>query len=138
MVASMMALRLLARQNFSNIGGAWVGELFESGHLYRNSVTNDVVVCLSFLYKVAFFWRVTELPGGYFKLCEQNLPAKEAVGRFEVVCLTQIESKARESDGAWQGIPASVRHLDCTCKYFGWDPHLPPLTKPPLASDQLW
>ena len=110
MVAAMMSLRHLERQDFKDIGAAWLGELFEEGHLYRNAVTGLPAVCLGFHYKVAFMWEVQEIEQGFFKLAEgaDFGSMTDVQNNFDTVCLTQIEKKEAEAEGSWMAVPTRV------------------------------
>ena len=113
-VAAMMSLRLLGDADFRDIAGGWIGNLFQEGHLYRNSSSSMPMICLGFHYKVAFFWHVLEVGEGWFKLSEHNLEAcdaQEAASKFEPVCLTSVNKAGEDCDDAWKGIPVSVCDL---------------------------
>jgi len=115
MVAAMMSLRNLEGQDFKDIGAAWLGELFEEGHLYRSGITGLPAVCLGFHYKVAFMWEVQEIEQGFFKLAESGdfgtYSMTDIKNNFDSVCLTQIEKKEAEGDGAWMAVPTQVCRL---------------------------
>ena len=107
MVAAMMSLRNLEGQDFKDIGAAWLGELFEEGHLYRSGITGLPAVCLGFHYKVAFMWEVQEIEQGFFKLAESGdfgtYSMTDIKNNFDSVCLTQIEKRRqKEMVLGWQ------------------------------------
>ncbi|CAL1162709.1 unnamed protein product, partial [Cladocopium goreaui] len=109
MVASMLALRLTHNGGeFQGHGGTWLGELFELGHVYRDRMSNYVMLCLGFHSYVAFMFRVAELDHGFFKVCEKGCPLEDAISRFQPVCLTDIERKEQELEGIWTAIPCSI------------------------------
>ena len=119
MVASMLALRLTHNGGeFQGHGGTWLGELFELGHVYRDRMSNYVMLCLGFHSYVAFMFRVAELDHGFFKVCEKGCPLEDAISRFQPVCLTDIERKEQELEGVWTAIPCSICSSFLTSKPF--------------------
>ncbi|CAJ1340518.1 unnamed protein product, partial [Effrenium voratum] len=90
MVAAMMSLRALAEDNFRDLGAAWLGEIFQTGHIYRNTSTNKTMVCLGFNYKIAFMWNTISLGDRYFKLASNNLDESTIREQFDTVCLTKV------------------------------------------------
>ena len=114
-VAALLSLRQLADSDFRDIGGCWVGALFEHGHLYRCASSSMPMLCLGFHYKIAFMFHVQELEQGFFRLSEDSatepLDARDAASKFEPVCLTSINKAVSDAVEPWTGIPVKVCDL---------------------------
>ena len=106
-IAAMQCLRNLQSQDFEALSATWLGELLQTGHIYRCSRTTVPMVCLGFHFKTAMMFHVHEMGDGFFKLSE-DLPGGtvswlEAVSKLELVNVT--------AETSWTGVPVEVSAL---------------------------
>ena len=111
-VAAMHSLRLLAPTSFRDIGGCWCGELFQHGHLYRETDSGHTYMSLGFHFQTALLWQTQEAGDRLFALADLDLDLPECKRRLRPVCLSTLPTAGAEEDVKWVGVPAKPCPLD--------------------------
>lgn len=112
--AAMVALRSSAGNGFQDLSSFWIGNLLQHGLVFKEVLSDRIVLSLSFCGHAGISWELTPVHNGedqYLALSNPNMDTSAACGRLQFFIVATACTVASDGFEEYMGIPTVICFL---------------------------